>query len=231
MIFQDLMIINSEPGLLIGKIVKGIAFILISVIAFHFLSIWKIKKHEIPRNLFIGFLFYALAPLFSLSDTIFGFRDVVREGSLLGMSPAFVSSAIGNIIYFWFITAVFSNEGTALRNRNKILSGIAILQIGSTSFGLLFRLIGWNAFLFSIIYMLSALYIFLLLAINTLSLYKKITEEQYKRKLRLMSNSSFILIAVLVLFAIDSFFDDPTWYSLIGWIGTILASYLLKQSY
>ncbi len=231
MIFQDFMVIDSEPGLLIGKIVKGVAFILINLIALHFLRIWNTKKHVIPRNLFIGFVFYALSPLFSLSDTVFGLKDFVREGSLFGMSLAFVSSAIANVIYFWFITAVFSNEGTALMNRNKILITIGSLQIGSTSLGLIFRLVGLNAILFSILYMVSALYIFLFLAVKSYILYKKIEETQYKNKLRLMCYSSIIMLVVLVLFSIDSFFDYPTWYSLTGWVGTIFATYVLKKSY
>jgi len=79
--------------------------------------------------------------------------------------------------------------------------------------------------------MVSALYIFLFLAVKSYILYKKIEETQYKNKLRLMCYSSIIMLVVLVLFSIDSFFDYPTWYSLTGWVGTIFATYVLKKSY
>lgn len=225
------MIITSDFGLTVGRLVKFITFVISFLISLHFLNTWREKKHPIPRNMTIAFIFYSLAPLFSLADTFLNWKDIIRENTLLGMALAFIASSVGNTIFYWFVSSIFSTSNTTMEHQKRNLIIVIITQIGATTLGLIFRLIGLNAFIFSIIYMVSGLYVFLLLFIRARKLSIKIEEPEYKRKLVFMSNSSLFMLLSLILFAIDSFFDFPTWYSLTGWIMTIIASNYIRISY
>ena len=82
------------------------------------------------------------------------------------MALAFVASSVGNTLFFWFVSSIFSTSATTVDHQKRDLTLVIVTQIGATALGLLFRIIGLNAFIFSIIYMLSGLYVFLLLFIR-----------------------------------------------------------------
>ncbi len=220
------------PLLLISNTVKIFAFALISLVCAHFFRNWKKTNSIIPRNLSIAFIAYALAPMASLGNTLFNWKNFIVANSNFGMSLAFVLGGVGNIIYFWFVTTMFSDNTPEITQVIQLWV-VSLAQLVPSTIALVLRLNGLSPIVSPIVYMLSSLYIFTMLALKTNKLFRQLdpqSDGKVREKLLNISISSLILLIVMILFSIDSFYDDVTWFAVIGWAFTAVSAYFIKRS-
>lgn len=226
--------IPDDIGLILSPIVKIVVLIVMIVITVAMFRKYQQKKSTMTRNLTIMFVLFLLAPLFSSFDILLGWQTLFGNGenTFVGMSCAFICNGIGNIIYYRFTLNVYYDTVYSETKRRTLLLIIGLGEILATVLALTFRIILSDvAFLFTVIHMLLTLYIYSLSAYKSIQSAKRIQEEQYVKRFQNITRASFFVLAMIILFAIDSFFLHVTVYSLIGWSTLIGAIYFIYKGY
>jgi hypothetical protein len=228
---MDPMILSDEVGRVASPIVKIVTMIILLIIASKFFQKYLERKAPLSRNLSIMSIFYLLGPLFSSFDILLDWQNKFGENTFLGMSMAFLMSALGNIIYYWINMDLYYNGKYTEENPKWRFYFILIGELVATLIALVLRLMNSGlAFIFTVIHMLLSMVVYNYVIQNANKLISRV-EEKFVYRFKNIKISAYWMVCLIGFFAIDSFYVEFTVYSFIGWGSLIGCLIFLYKGY
>lgn len=196
---------------------------LVLIMAWIALKKYRAKQTATAKHLALMLFFFGLAPVVQILDLS---PAVGAAFPWLGYSTAVFLFSVGNSFLLWFALEVFMEKVSKARQRNAFGVFLAVqLAISAAVMAMKYQRLDVTPLLVPHILMSVLLYI--ILAVRAFNTAKRVDEKGYRRGFQAIGGGGLALVAIWVLFIVDSFYDHYTYWSALGWACSIIACFLL----
>lgn len=220
-----------------GNIISPIAKLTVSGFLF-IITLTLYKRHQekrtiLTRNMLIMMALYTLAPLFTSFDILLGWQNINVSNSYLGIGIGLIFNGLGNTFWLWFNLDVFLENEYPKPQQRKYVLLFFIAEIVATSLNLFLRLFDlWYWQFFAIIHSVLCLILFFTIFRTSKMLIVKVEQDDpHWYKLKAIYRAALFGLGSVILFAIDTFSDMVTVYSVIGWLLLMGMCYNIYRGY
>jgi hypothetical protein len=177
--------------------------------------------------------FYARAPLITSFDILLGWQDFNTPNSYLGIGIGVFFNGIGNSFWLWFNLEVFFEEKIPKPQQKKYVGLFFMGELVAGTFNLIFRLNGlWYWRLFIALHTILCLVLFFTIFKTSKNLIIRVDpSDPHFNKLRAIFWAAMFGLGSIILFAIDTFSNEVTLYSVVGWLLLIGMCYFIYRGY
>lgn len=227
----DPFLLSDEVGRVASPLIKMVVVVVLAGITGLMIRKARARRNALTTQMAVTFAVYSIAPLFSAFDVLLGWQHVPQQDGFLGMGLAFLLSGLGNVLYFRVVLEIF--QGGLDRSGNRVAFWIVTAgELASTGLALVFRVTG-NALapVLIVVHMLFSLYVYGSVFAHARKTRTRVDREKFQALFRYIEWSAASLIAMMALFAVDSFYTEFTVYSLAGWGVLLLGAYFMYWGY
>jgi hypothetical protein len=221
-------ILPIPPNLLIWHgISKLICAVLGTILLGFLLKRYFEKKSRIAKGFVFVFICLIMGNIFTSFDNLLGWDNLLGPGTWLGYGLAQVWSTLASVGYFWIYIEVFQvkDQWTTPMKRNFLL--FLIVEITTAILMMTYYLIGFPADMYlptGINLGLTVIVYFAWIAACT-KLLKTIDEPRYRTRFQYLRMVAVLFLIVIILLALASISETPSFTSWIGMGFMILGMY------
>jgi len=185
------------------------------------------KKSRIASGFVFVFTSLIVGNIFTSFDNLLGWDNLLGPGTWLGYGIAQIWSTLASVGYFWIYIEVFQvkDQWTFSMKRKFIL--YTIVALTTAIFMMTYYLVGFPANLYIPTGINLGLTIFVYFAwiAGCNKLLKTIEEPQYRIRFQYLRLVAIIFLVVIILLALASISENPSFTSWIGMAFMILGMY------